>query len=266
MVARRRTAAAPLSRRSPRSRARAARRRPAITIGDGARIFAGLVALVCAIALGWISISSTPAIASVDVVGAKHVRIGQAIAQSGLLDRPAFGASAAEARARLRTLPAVADARVDLALPSSARITLVEREASGRWVASDGLEWFVDADGVLFPSSDANAAPQLRVNDERARKSAGERLDPALVQVALRLAAISPGELRADATGPRVVMTAGSSGLVLRFGTGWEIRFGGPEAFDEKLALARRYLRDNPQRRLDYVDVRSPDRIVVSPQ
>ena len=63
-------------------------------------------------------------------------------------------------------------------------------------------------------------------------------------------------------------MAAGlhSSGLVLRFGSAWEIRFGGPEAFDEKLALAKRYLRDNPQRRLDYVDVRSVDRIVVSPQ
>ena len=222
--------------------------------------------MVCAVALGWISISSTPAIASVDVVGAKHVRIGQAIAQSGLLDTPAFTASAAAARARLRTLPAVADARVDLGLPSSARITLVERQAIGRWVASDGLEWFVDADAVLFPSNDPNAAPQLRVLDERARKNAGERLDPALVQVAMRLAAIAPGELRADATAPRAVMTAGSSGLVLRFGTGWEIRFGGPEGFDLKLANAKRYLRDNPQRRLDYVDVRSPDRIVVSPQ
>jgi len=61
-------------------------------------------------------------------------------------------------------------------------------------------------------------------------------------------------------------MTAGPSGLVLRFATGWEVRFGGPEAFDDKLALAKRYLRDNPQRRLDYVDVRSADRIVVSPQ
>ena len=229
-------------------------------------MFAGVVAFACAIALGWISIASSPAIASVDVIGARHVRVGQAIAQSGLLDAPAFSASAAAARARLRTLPAVADARVDLMLPSGARITLVEREATGRWVASDGLEWFVDADGVLFPSNDATAAPQLRVFDERARKSAGERLDPALAAVALRLAALSPGELRADATAPRVVMTAGSSGLVLRFGSGWEIRFGGPEAFDEKLALAKRYLRDNPQRRLDYVDVRSPDRIVVSPQ
>jgi cell division septal protein FtsQ len=218
------------------------------------------------VALGWISIASSPAIARVDVVGARHLRVAQAIAQSGLLDMPAFGASAAQARARLKTLPAVKDARVEVALPSSARIALVEREATGRWVASDGLEWFVDAEGVLFASNDPRAAPQLRVTDERAAKSAGEGLDPALVQVALRLAAIAPGELRADATAPRTVMTPGSSGLVLRFGTGWEIRFGGPESFDEKLALAKRYLRDNPQRRLDYVDVRSPDRIVVSPQ
>jgi hypothetical protein len=104
------------------------------------------------------------------------------------------------------------------------------------------------------------------VTDERPPKTAGERLDPALVQVAFRLAAIAPAELRSDATAPRAVMTAGSTGLVLRFGSGWEIRFGGPEAFDAKLALAKRYLRDNPQRRLDYVDVRSADRIVVSPQ
>ena len=163
-------------------------------------------------------------------------------------------------------MPAVKDARVEISLPSSARLRLVEREAIGRWVASDGLEWFIDADGVLFPSSDPTAAPQLRVVDERTARHAGERLDPALVQVAMRLAAIAPGELRADATAARTVMTVGSSGLVLRFGSGWEIRFGGPEAFDDKLGLVRRFLRDNPQRRLDYVDVRSADRIVVSPQ
>ena len=222
--------------------------------------------MVCAVSLAWISFAPTPAIATIDVLGARHVRVGQAIAQSGLRDAPAFEASATQARALLRALPAVRDAKVEVALPDHARITLVEREAVGRWIASDNLEWFVDHDGVLFPSADPTAAPQLRVTDERPAHSAGERLDPALVQVALRLAAIAPGELRADETAPKAVMTAGANGLVLRSGAGWEIRFGGPESFDEKLALAKRYLRDNPQRRLDYVDVRSPDRIVVSPQ
>ena len=170
-------------------------------------------------------------------------------------------------RATIRSptqIRSVRDARVEIALPDRARITLVEREAAGRWITSNRLEWFVDADGVLFPSADERAAPDLRVFDERRERRAGEQLDPAVVRVALRLAAIAPGELRADATSPRAILT--STGLVLRFASGWEIRFGGPESFDEKLDLAKHYLRDHPERRLDYVDVRSPDRIVVSPQ
>ena len=200
------------------------------------------------------------------IVGAKHVSRDAARSQSGLDGGPTFRASAADARVRLRTLPAVRDARVEILLPGTARITLVEREAVGRWVASDNTEWFIDASGVLFPSIDRTGAPDLRVFDERPPRSAGERIDPpALVDAALRLAALAPGELRTDATDLRVVMTAGANGLVLRTGAKWEIRFGNADRFDEKLSLAKRYLRDNPTRRLDYVDVRSPDRIVFSP-
>ena len=200
------------------------------------------------------------------VSGARHVDAAAAIDASRVNGAPIFTASSAEARDGLRGLAAVRDARVEILLPGAARITLTERVAVGRWVASDGLEWYVDADGVLFPSADPNGAPQLRVTDERSRRHAGERVDPALVAAGMRLAAIGPGELRVDATAPAVVVTNDASGMVLRFGTGWEIRFGGPERFDEKLAVARRFLRDDPQRHLDYVDVRSPDRIVYSPQ
>jgi hypothetical protein len=52
----------------------------------------------------------------------------------------------------------------------------------------------------------------------------------------------------------------------VRSGAGWEIRFGAPDDLEQKLANAKRVLSDNPTRRLDYVDVRSPDRIVFSPQ
>ena len=123
----------------------------------------------------------------------------------------------------------------------------------------------VDADGVLFTSLDPRAAPDLRVTDEQKPRQAGDRLDPALVAAALKLVRLGPQELRADATAPRVVLTAGANGLVVRVAAGWEIRFGGAERIDDKIALARRFLRDNPQRKLDYVDVRSPDQIVFSP-
>jgi cell division septal protein FtsQ len=224
------------------------------------------MAIICAAGLLVVALANVAQVEDVVVVGAKHVSRDAARSQSGLDGVPTFLASAADARAQLRTLAAVRDARVEILLPSTARVTLVERQAIGRWVASDSVEWFIDASGVLFPSIDRTGAPDLRVFDERAPHSAGERIDPpALVEAALRLAALVPGELRADATDLRVVMTVGANGLVLRMGTRWEIRFGTADRFDEKLSLAKRFLVDNPTRRLDYVDVRSPDRIVFSP-
>ncbi len=213
-----------------------------------------------------IAFANVAQVEDVVVVGARHLSRDAARAQSGLDGVPTFLASGADARAQLRTLAAVRDARVEILLPGAARITVVERQAVGRWVASDNVEWFIDSNGILFRSIDRTGAPDLRVFDERAAHSAGERIDPpALVEAALRLAALAPGELRADATDLRVVMTAGPNGLVLRTAARWEIRFGTADRFDEKLSLAKRFLVDNPTRRLDYVDVRSPDRIVFSP-
>ena len=72
-------------------------------------------------------------------------------------------------------------------------------------------------------------------------------------------------ELRADATKPEVRIDP-VQGLVVRSGAGWEIRFGTPDQLEQKLSNAKKVLSDEPTRRLDYVDVRSPDRIVFSPQ
>lgn len=242
------------------------RRQRPFRIKDPAGAGAALIAIACAATLLVIGLADLVRLDDVVVIGAKHVSRDAARSQSGLDGVATFHASAAEARAQLRTLPAVRDARVEILLPSSARITLGEREAVGRWVASDNVEWFIDASGVVFPSIDRTGAPQLRVLDERKPRTAGERIDPpALVEAAFRLAALAPGELRGDATDLRIVMTAGANGLVLRTGAGWEVRFGSADRFDEKLSNVKRFLRDNPTRPLDYVDVRSPDRIVFSP-
>jgi len=159
---------------------------------------------------------------------------------------------------------------VRIALPDAAVVRIVEREAIGRWVLS-GTEWYVDAEGVLFASVDPTGAPALRALDDRSATRAcagsggGRCVDPAVVAGALRLARIAPGELRADALRPEVHVDP-TQGLVVRSGAGWEIRFGTPDDLERKLANAKKVLSDNPTRRLDYVDVRSPDRIVFSPQ
>jgi cell division septal protein FtsQ len=219
--------------------------------------------VACAAAIIAAAIGPFWRIRDVSIEGAHHVAVDTVVVASGLLDAQAFTASAMRARDRVVRLPAVRDARVEIRIPDRARVLLTERVAIVRWAS--GAEWFVDADGVLFSSLDPRAAPDLRVSDERSPRQAGDRLDPALVDAATKLARLRTQDLRPDAASPRVVLTAGATGLVLRVAAGWEIRFGGPERIDDKIGLARRYLRDNQQRKLDYVDVRTPDSIVVSP-
>jgi len=224
----------------------------------------------CAIGLLVIGLSGSPRITTVIVSGTRHLTAAAVTAATGLVGRPAFGASTADVRAALLRLPAVRDGRVRISLPDAAQVELVEREAVGRWVIA-GAEWYVDADGVVFGSVDPQGAPQLRAIDDRdatrtcAGKQGGRCVDPAVVAGAFRLARIAPGELRPDATKPEVHIDA-TQGLVLRSGAGWEIRFGTPADLEQKLANAKKVLSENPTRRLDYVDVRSPDRIVFSPQ
>jgi cell division septal protein FtsQ len=223
---------------------------------------------MCAAAIVAASLGPFWRIRDVAIEGAHHVTVDTAVAASGLLDTQAFTASTARARDRLVHLPAVRDARIEIRIPDRARVILTERVAIARWASGPsygGAEWFVDADGVLFSSIDPRGAPDLRVTDEQKPRQAGDRLDPALVDAATKLARLGPQELRPDATSPRVVLGAGATGLVLRVAAGWEIRFGGAERIDDKIALARRFLRENQQRKLDYVDVRSPDQIVFSP-
>ena len=227
------------------------------------RAVAGVTAFMCAAAIVAASIGPFWRIRDVAIEGAHHVAVDSVVAASALVGAQSFTASAARARDRLIHLPAVRDARVEIRIPDQARIVLSERVAIARWVS--GTEWFVDADGVLFSSLDPRAAPEIRVTDEQKTRQAGDRLDPALVDAATKLARLGPAELRPDATSPRVVLAAGATGLVLRVAAGWEIRFGGAERIDDKIALVRRFLRDNQQRKLDYVDVRSPDQIVFSP-
>jgi cell division septal protein FtsQ len=229
-------------------------------------VVAGLTAIACAGAIVAAAIGPFWRIRDVAIEGTHHVAVDSVVAASGLLDVQAFTASSARARERILRLPAVRDARVEIRIPDRVRIQLTERVATLRWVSTAaGTEWLVDPEGVLFSSIDPRAGPDVRITDEQKARQAGDRLDPALVDAATKLARLGPQELRADATSPRVVLTAGANGLVLRVGAGWEIRFGGAERIDEKIANARRFLRDNQQRKLDYVDVRSPDQIVFSP-
>ena len=217
-----------------------------------------------------VGLSGSPRVGAVTVTGTRHLTAAAVVAATGLVGRPIFSTSSTEARSALIRLPAVRDAQVRLSLPDRAEVDVVERVAIGRWVTG-AVEWYVDPDGVVFGSADPTGAPSLRAVDDReatrtcAGAMGGRCVDPAVVAGAMRLARIGPGELRVDAIRPEVHVDP-VQGLVVRSGAGWEIRFGTPDDLEQKLSNAKKVLSDNPTRRLDYVDVRSPDRIVFSPQ
>jgi cell division septal protein FtsQ len=254
------------------ARARATRgRRPVRSRLPPIRRPGGWTALAvgCGIALLVIGLSGSPKVTGLTVRGARHLTEAQVAAAAGLAGRPVFVASASEARAAVLRLPAVRDAHVRITLPDMAEIDLAERDAVARWVTGP-TEWYVDAEGVVFGSADPQGAPTIRVIDDRettrtcAGRAGGRCVDPAVLLGALRLARIAPGELRPDALKPEVHVDP-TQGLVVRSGAGWEIRFGTADDLEKKLSNAKKVLSDDPKRRLDYVDVRSPDRIVFSP-
>ena len=125
-----------------------------------------MTAVLCAAAIVAATVGPFWRIREVSVEGTHHVAVDTVVNASALDGAQTFTASAARARERLLTLPAVRDARIEITVPDRAGIVVTERAALGRWVAA-GLEWFVDADGVLFASIDPRAAPELRVTDER---------------------------------------------------------------------------------------------------
>ena len=228
-----------------------------------------MLAAGCGVALLVIGFSGSPRIGATSVHGARHLTQALVVVSAGLVGQPVFAASASGARAALLRLPAIREARVRITLPDTAEVDIAERDAVARWVIGPA-EWYIDVEGVLFGSADPQGAPQIRVSDDReatrtcAGRAGGRCIDPAILAGALRLARIAPGELRADALKPEVHIDP-TQGLVVRSGAGWEIRFGSADDLEKKLSNAKKVLSDDPRRRLDYVDVRSPDRIVFSP-
>ena len=101
---------------------------------------------------------------------------------------------------RIRGLPGVAGASVEVALPDTLSVQIVERQAILAWAVGEA-RFLVDRDGVLFAvvEPDATDAAGLPVVAD-ARASAvglgvGDALDPIDLDAATRLASLVPADL-----------------------------------------------------------------------
>jgi hypothetical protein len=143
-----------------------------------------------------------------------------------------FGIEVAPVEARLAALPGIAAAHVSVALPATLVVSVVERTAILAWRVGDA-EYLVDRDGVLFAATDAagaDAAGLPAVIDARVASpltlAVGARLDAVDLDVATRLAALTPTDIGSVATRLEVRVTDGDGYLIRGYPTTWVAVFG----------------------------------------
>lgn len=134
---------------------------------------------------------------------------------------------------RLRALPTVLDARVEVSLPDTLVVRVVEREPILVWQVGD-IAYLVDPAGVIFAVVDAtnaeSSAGLLSVADERASSAGtigpGTVLEPVYFDAATRLAGLVPADIGSAATSLAVTITDASGFVVSTQPGSWVAIFG----------------------------------------
>jgi hypothetical protein len=188
-------------------------------------------------------------------------------------------------RGELEKLPAVSEARVEALLPDQLRITLAEKRATFVWQTS-AVRLIGAADGTLIGQvalgadlpTDLAAMPS--VDDRRADSgdmTVGDRIPPALLAVALRLAELDPARLGSAATQLAVRLDDEHGFVLVAADPAWQAALGlyGVDIADDpshpgdrieaQLAALRTLFAMRPEAHVSWVDVRNPGRVYWRP-
>ena len=188
-------------------------------------------------------------------------------------------------RAEIERLPAVSEARVEALLPDQLQITLAEKQATFMWQTSSA-RMIGAADGTLIgqvpvPADLPNDLVRLPLVDDRRVASAdlavGDRIPPALLAVALRLAHMDPARL-GSTTARLALRLDDEHGFVLVASeAGWQAALGlygvdladdrshPGDRIDAQMAAIRTLFSMHPESGVSWVDVRNPGRVYWRP-
>ena len=146
-------------------------------------------------------------------------------------DTNLFALATDEVAGRLRALPAVAAANVEVRLPDTLSVTVREREPILVWVAGTN-RFLVDRDGVLFATA-TEATPVVggvpAMTDTRVASATlgiGGRLDAIDLDAATRLGSLRPADVGSTAAGLVVSVTDENGFVVKATPGGWSAIFG----------------------------------------
>jgi cell division septal protein FtsQ len=225
-------------------------------------------------------------VANVAWAGERYTPASQLQRALAVLDGDALLAVDATGLAReLERLPAVSTARVEAVLPDTVRVTIVEKVATFVWQTS-AVRLLGVADGTLIGQialtaqlpGDIAALPLI---DDRRVESrniiVGDRIDPATLSAALRLATIEPASLGSAAIDLGLRLTDDDGFLLVSGAPPWQADLGfypegdagQPASFEERVesqvAAVRTLFSYEGEAAVGWVDVRDPRRVYWRP-
>jgi len=206
-------------------------------------------------------------------------------ALSGLDGSALLTVDARSVAAELQRLPAVAEARVAVTLPSSVTVTILEKEPAFIWQTS-AVRLIGAADGTVIGQVARRATlpddlAALPLIDDRRVDSrsiiVGDRLDERILASALRLATVEPAMLGSRTSSVQVRLTDADGFLLVSGDPGWLADFGFypladfgergsvDEQVDAQVAAVRTLFSVQPEGGVSWVDARDPGRVYWRP-
>ena len=190
---------------------------------------AGALVLVLVVAAGWgLTASEAFTVTELDVTGTDYTP-PESVATALAMPSPganAFALATEPLGSRLRALPTIATAEVEVVLPDTLRVRLEEREPVLTWRTAERA-LLIDREGrVLADAADPAATEATRqaaerlpaVDDRRASPflpGPGGTLEPLLLDVATRLLSLRPADVGSGSTGLTVALD-GADGWIIQ--------------------------------------------------
>jgi cell division septal protein FtsQ len=207
----------------------------------------GLFALVAAFLL----LSDAFYVYDVSASGLQVVSPERVLAASGVEGFNVFFLRREDIAARVKTIPEVKDAGVQVRLPNRVLIRIEERQPTAIWQRGNVQMW-VDPDGIVLPvQGDLPEAPVI-TDSSAGALTQGQSVDKTAVRSALDYARLIP-----DAR--RFQYTAGI-GISMVTAKGWPVHLGTSDEAELKVFVWREITQWLEKRgiRPSYIDVRVP--------
>jgi cell division septal protein FtsQ len=262
------------------------RARLAVRLPSRARI--GAFLLFAALVGGMVTLVNGPWLRVVRTVhaGERYTPAEQLDAVlSGYVGQPLLALDSAAVEAQLRSLPAVAEARVGGQLPDALAVTIVEKRPAATWL-TQGARLVLGPDGAVIgslprtgelpPELESLPAVEDRRSDSRAL-TVGAAVPLAELRAAERLLSIDPELVGSRARGFTVRIDDEYGFVLASDQPSWEAALGFYQAvpgetqeealarLEAQLTAVRTLFAERPERSVGWVDARNPGKVYWSP-